>query len=353
MDSTKLKAQTVKDLAEMARKKGVVGWHSMRKDQLVRALLKQGKLPAEKRGKLPAAKRVNVVQRINQVQAQQALGKDLAVKSVAQHNGHTKDRLVVLVLDPYWLHVYWELTRTSIDRARAAMGQHWHGARPVLRLHAVTADGTTNTARCVIRQMEIHGGVNNWYVNVDHPPKSYQMDIGYLGVSGKFYALARSNVVSTPSATDGQTFDHNWDGVARDCERIFVRSSSAAEQNGDHEVREVLEEHIHRPITPPHTSRIGFGDVSDDPDDDGVSLQGDAALIVFGTADPNARVTMRGEPVRLRADGSFAVRFGLPERRQVLPVVASSGDGLQQRTIVLAVERNTKVMEPVTRDTSE
>jgi uncharacterized protein len=42
-----------------------------------------------------------------------------------------------------------------------------------------------------------------------------------------------------------------------------------------------------------------------------------------------------------------------PNRRQVLPVVASSKDGAEQRTIVLAVERNTKVMETVHRDSSD
>ena len=36
--ATHLKAHTVKHLAELARKKGVLGWHSMRKDQLVRAV---------------------------------------------------------------------------------------------------------------------------------------------------------------------------------------------------------------------------------------------------------------------------------------------------------------------------
>jgi hypothetical protein len=57
--------------------------------------------------------------------------------------------------------------------------------------------------------------------------------------------------------------------------------------------------------------------------------------------------------VHLRPDGSFAVRFNLPDRRHVLPVVASSGDGGEQRTIVLAVDRNTKVMEPVMREPGE
>ena len=39
-----------------------------------------------------------------------------------------------------------------------------------------------------------------------------------------------------------------------------------------------------------------------------------------------------------------------PDRRQVLPVVASSSDGVEQQTIVLAVERNTKTMEPIIRE---
>ena len=73
-------------------------------------------------------------------------------------------------------------------------------------------------------------------------------------------------------------------------------------------------------------------------------------MIVHGVTQPDARVTLRGEPVRLRPDGSFAVRFSLPDRRHVLPVVANSGDGAEQRTIVLAIDRNTKVMEPVIRD---
>ena len=76
----------------------------------------------------------------------------------------------------------------------------------------------------------------------------------------------------------------------------------------------------------------------------------DAELIVYGVTDPNAYVTLRGEPVRLQPDGTFSMRFSLPNRRQVLPVVASSGDGVEQRTIVLAVERNTKVMEPILRE---
>jgi len=76
----------------------------------------------------------------------------------------------------------------------------------------------------------------------------------------------------------------------------------------------------------------------------------DAELIVYGATDPAARVTLQGEPVQLSPDGTFAVRFALPDRRQIIPAVARSCDGREERTIVLAVERNTKALEPIHRD---
>jgi len=47
------------------------------------------------------------------------------------------------------------------------------------------------------------------------------------------------------------------------------------------------------------------------------------------------------------------VRFSLPDSRQILPAVAVSPDGIEERTIVLAVERNTKELEPMTHDNNE
>jgi hypothetical protein len=44
--------------------------------------------------------------------------------------------------------------------------------------------------------------------------------------------------------------------------------------------------------------------------------------------------------------------MAMPEAREVIPIVASTSDGVEQRTVVLSVDRNTKVMEPVIRDGS-
>ncbi len=54
--------------------------------------------------------------------------------------------------------------------------------------------------------------------------------------------------------------------------------------------------------------------------------------------------------MKVRPDGTFTVRLSMPDKRQVIPVVASSKDGVEERTIVVAVERNTKMMEPLIRE---
>jgi hypothetical protein len=45
--------------------------------------------------------------------------------------------------------------------------------------------------------------------------------------------------------------------------------------------------------------------------------------------------------------------MAMPDQRQILPVVAQSSDGIEQRTTVLSINRNTKQMEPIIRDPSE
>lgn len=371
IDVAKLKTQTVKDLADQARKKGVAGWHAMRKEQLIRALVKHAKARTRAAGKLVTAASRNghsngharlnghairsprVERRLKQAKAKLALSKNLAVSNGPGNGQFVKDRLVVMVRDSFWLHVYWEVTRASIERAKVAMGQNWHGAKPVLRVHEVQADGTTSSVRKVVRQVEVHGGVNNWYVHVSDPPKTYQLDIGYVGLNGKFYGLARSNVVSTPQTNPGEAFDGNWAGVAQDYDRIFALSGGYAEENNHSELRDIFEEQLRRPMGPPTAARFGLGPVVGNGKEHDFHFQIDAEMVVLGTVDSGSHVTMRGEPVKVEPDGSFKVRFHLPDRRQVLPIVASSGDGAEQRTIVLAVERNTKVMEPVVRESGE
>ncbi len=365
MTPATLKSHSHKDLAQMAKQGGVRGWHSMRKDQLVQALVTAAKAKAKKavapvrRSRTnktvnrPAPRKVTRAQRhISQVKAKLQRSKNLA-SDPAKHNGRIKERIVVMVRDPYWLHAYWEVKRQSVERVQAAMSQDWHTARPFLRLLEVCGGATTSGSERVVRDIEVHGGVSNWYVHVDNSPSSYRLELGYMGSTGRFYPLVRSNVVSTPEPGSSDAIDENWADVAENFDKIYAMSGGYSQDNNSLELQELFEERLRRPMGSPMVTRYGSGmeRLFAAPQD--FKLEVDAEMIVFGSTNPDSHVSLRGEPVRLRPDGTFTVRMSLPNQRQVIPIVASAAHGGEQRTIVLAVERNTKVMEPVLREANE
>jgi hypothetical protein len=65
-------------------------------------------------------------------------------------------------------------------------------------------------------------------------------------------------------------------------------------------------------------------------------------LIVYGATEPDARVLVQGKEISLRPDGTFSLRFALPDGKQTIPVEATSGDGDEKRTITPVVNRETK-----------
>lgn len=352
MTAATLRSYTCKDLAQMARSEGVTGWHSMRKDELITALVRvtrrkpTGK--AAKASSKPVAKPAperRTPAHIAKFQQQQAELKNLGASSEGREI--EKDRLVVLVRDPYWLHACWELTAQSVSRAQSALGQHWHSAKPVLRVYRINEDGGDTLERTC----EIHGGVTNWYVDVKDPPSSYRMEIGYHSPGTQFYCIARSNTVQTPAPGAADMVDRNWTDVAQNADRIYAMSGGYSADGASMELQELLEERLRRRLGRPLDTRYGNGAATQartEARDFNFAI--DTELIVYGSAEPNSHVTVSGEPVQVGSDGSFAVKLHLPDRRQVIPVVAGSSDGGEQKTIILGVERNTKVLDAVVRD---
>ncbi|MEX0824515.1 MAG: DUF4912 domain-containing protein [Pirellulaceae bacterium] len=260
-----------------------------------------------------------------------------------------KDRAILIVRDSYWLQASWEVTRSSVERARAALAEHWHSARPVLRLMSVGSANSVGSAEQVVRDIPIHGGVNNWYIDVLDSPAKFRVVVGYASGKDRFYAICRSNIVETPAPGSCDAIDGHWQDIAEDYERIYALSGG--HQQSDHsDLRELFEDRLHRTMSPPNQRGLGEGSEMALRRDRDLPFEVDAELIVYGSTTPGASVSLGGEPVKLRADGTFTVRLELPDRRQVLPVVATSRDGTRQRTTVVAVERNTKVMEPYVRE---
>lgn len=66
-----------------------------------------------------------------------------------------------------------------------------------------------------------------------------------------------------------------------------------------------------------------------------------AELIVYGRTEPDADVKLGDKKVDLRPDGTFSMRFALPDGKINLPFTATSKDKVETRKIITEVERKT------------
>lgn len=241
------------------------------------------------------------------------------------------DRIVLQVCGPFWLHAWWEISGNLITRVRAAMGHLWHTADPVLRLYRVRQNGAGVRHTEFIGDAVIHGGVYNWFLNVDDPPGSFLVEIGYRSRDRQFFSLVSSNTVETP-----QNYIQESMGWSESGWNMLTASTMVSPFEG--ESPESDENSLPpAPRASTRSRRVEF------------DLAVDAEVVIKGQTSPDAQLTVRGERIWVREDGSFLIRYHLPERRHVFPVAAVSRDGIDSKTIILSVERNTKNLETVVR----
>jgi hypothetical protein len=313
-----------------------------------------------KRVPLPVPPKTNtdpkIVEKIRSAHTEKELRKDLAQSAPPRRlTPNTpvtpaikgEDRIVLMVRDPYWLHAHWDISRATVDRAKAALTDQWHSVKPVLRLLKFDEVGTTESAETVYREIEIHGGVRNWYIDVDSPPSRFQVIMGYRTGSGRFYELVRSNSVTTPVPGSKDSFDDHWAEIAQDAEKIYAMSGGYSEETNKGQLAEVFEDRLKRTMELDVLSQFGSGAEGALRKSRQFHFDVEAELLVYGTTHPDAHVSIGTEPIKVLEDGTFSARLPFPDRRQVLPATARSRDGVDERTVVIAVERNTKVMEPL------
>jgi len=209
----------------------------------------------------------------------------------------------------------------------------------------------------LIRNISVHGGVNNWYIDVSNPPSTFQVELGYLAREGKFHPITSSNNVTTPQRQihdDLSRLDGNWEGVDADLGRVIKLSGGLDGTN--REVKEVLERKLDRQLSATLLSRLRASKQSGGASEKtrrNFEFRVNADIVIHGTTDPSVQVCIRGEPIKIAADGTFSVRFSLPDKRHVFPVDAEGNDGVETQRVILAVERNTKILETLIHEHDE
>jgi hypothetical protein len=262
------------------------------------------------------------------------------VEAIEIPGGYNVDRIVALVRDPYWIFSYWEVTDRKYRELERHFGSDWSGCKMILRVYDRTNDTPAHF------DIELARGARNWYINVSSE-RRYQVAIGALSPDGRFEQVAISNIIETPSSRVSDRIDEEWmvpDDVFR---KIFAASGGHDMHAASAELKELMERRLLEEISSGAVTSFGSGMWPKEEKGRRFRFWIATELILYGGTEPDARVTVQGKEVKLRSDGTFSLRFALPDGKIDLPVTAVSADAVEERTIETDVTKKSQKKAPV------
>lgn len=255
--------------------------------------------------------------------------------------GYGDNKIVLLVRDPWWMFAYWEIRKEKEDEVSTKISDSGdERVKSILRVYDVTGVNFNGNNANSYFDIELNGLASTWYINVSSPGRSWIVDIGILTKKGKFYLLARSNVVQTPRFGMSDSLDAEWMIPEDEYWKLFGLSGGFGVGKGSLEVREMLKKRLEEQITSGAVS--SSASFYRKPAPRKFWMVVNTELIVYGATEPDAKVTVQGKEIPLRPDGTFSLRFALPDGKQVIPVEGTSNDGIDHRKITPIVTRKTE-----------
>ncbi|HIK44823.1 MAG TPA: DUF4912 domain-containing protein [Leptolyngbyaceae cyanobacterium M65_K2018_010] len=327
-------------------------------------------------------------------------------------DGYGDSRIVLMPRDPQWAYAYWDTPNPHKEDLRRQGGE-----RLALRLYDVTDVDLSYQAPHSMQQFDCDELAREWYLQIPVSDRDYQVEIGYLAGDGRWLVLARSNTVRIPPVYPSDwSEDHfltvHWDESLRGRTLMTLMDPrQQATAGGLHEQMYALSQpaeweriagsmfgsmqHVPGSMVPsqaissyvfpsgvgmagavpgalptlsgaiPTLSGIGLN-VS------GLTLSGvgfsasmppirprkfwlvaDAELIVYGATEPDATVTISGQPIQLSPEGTFRFQTAFPDGHIEYPIMAVAADGEQNRSIHMTFDRQTPERRTNTRDEAQ
>lgn len=262
--------------------------------------------------------------------------------------GYGKTSIVLLPRDPNWMFTYWEITEETVKEIQSNYGEDiFMNAQATLRMHEVNVNREDYQS---IRFVDV--GVfldaKSWYLRADKESSSWFVELGLKMVNGRFISIAKSNRVNLPGRKVSDMVDEKWVTVKTDLEKVMEASGGGKMGMGSLELARMLSQRWG--IVSQISSWRGSGGISSFGGGSWIQqekgrkfwLVADCELVLYGATEPSATVTVAGKPIELNPDGTFSLRFLLPDGQLELPVKALAGDQLEEREIKITVERKTE-----------
>jgi hypothetical protein len=268
--------------------------------------------------------------------------------------------------DPHWIHARWDFTREQLLEVNAQAAE----GHLVLRLFNKSTSGP------IVSETHVHPESVRWLVHAPQPGAPYAAEIGFYEKQGRWTGLAAAEPVCTPPA--GPSTDQRFDIATLSPEGTLQMGGPLQMLKPPAPVLGASEAMAGDLLTSaglnlPSSARAGGGlpGVSGAPFPLGVSswssaegvsspsspsgaptqpafrLEVNADLIVYGATEANAVLQVGDRMVPLSADGTFRLRFTLPDGAYQLPLKATAAGTGEQRMATLHIARRTEASGPV------
>ncbi|MCA9041521.1 MAG: DUF4912 domain-containing protein [Planctomycetaceae bacterium] len=333
-----LRERSRKELAQMAKAQRIRGWHLLKKEELICQLMQAGTKPrniSKQNGDGSAAILPDSTdKRFRHDLAQNGKQRSVSLRS----NGNQvltpraeEDVLRLELLDSHWFLFRWSLSSQTLERAEVSLGTEWKTVKPVLRIFKIDLEPSGTPQESLIEEIVISDRFREWYYPVPEPECRFRSKLGLLATSGRFYQLACSNSIDTPTEasrpeintqeheqrSDVSIQAHPVDGITPEIDDL--KTVSQLIQGRAEPIKRAL-------------AACPFK----------VELE----LTIKGTSDPLGQLTILGEPVELEASGQFNVAMPFFPGREVIPIVETTDDGRKKQTVVVTIEQNRRELEP-------
>lgn len=254
-------------------------------------------------------------------------------------------RIVSLARDPEWAYVYWEVTPECEQRILGQIGaDHYGRSRRILRIHDITDLEFNGSNAHSFLDIEVGPFTASWYLHMPASNRSYVIDIGLLTPNGEFILLVRSNVLHMPRANYSDVLDEQWASSEHsEIFRITGGVSPLSPKGNSGAVIEEISKRMRQEMFMGSSAVSSFGRHIREEAGEGRKfwLVVNTELIVYGATEPDARVTVQSVPIKLNPDGTFSLRFALPDGLHTIPVRAVSDGGDSENTITPIVQKVT------------
>lgn len=253
-----------------------------------------------------------------------------------------------MVRDPWWVFAYWEIRPDDEARLRARIGAAaWDGGQSILRVYDVTGAAPDDLPAQGAQDIVLRDWANNWYIHVGRPNREWLVAVGRLTAEGVFHPLVCSNRVTTPRSGPSDVIDENWLSLEEDYWKLFGVAGGCGIGKSSLEVQQWwARQHVGGVSSGALFSAVSSEFAAPQPRERQFWLWMNAELILYGATMPDAQVRIQGQAVALRPDGSFTVRYALPDGQQHIPVEAIAPDHGEMRTITCTVTRATHTATP-------